>query len=136
MAYTNGSNLESFYQHVQKAGQLRTPAHARRWSTAVLNTLGLTLSRSARRQLANALPAELAAPLKRVFWLLHFRDNNLSSGTFMNQVSRRSGNSDPQFARLPVTAVFGALKQLVDDNTSGRVADSLSPELRELWQNA
>lgn len=136
MAQANGANLDSYYQYIQTAGQLRTAAHARRWSTAVLNTLGLNLDSRTRRELAKALPQELAYPLTRVFWLLHFRDNNLSSQEFLNQISRRSGNSDPQFARLPTTAVFSGIKQLIDDKTRTRVADSLSPELRELWENA
>ena len=136
MVQTSTFDLAAFYEYVQTKGDLRTPDHARRWSAAVLKTLGLNLDRGTKKQLAKALPEELAEPLMRVFWLAHFRDTNLSSHDFLNQVARRSGNSDPEFARIPVTAVFGGIKRLIDDKTSARVADSLSPEVRKLWQRA
>ncbi|MCB8979627.1 MAG: DUF2267 domain-containing protein [Ardenticatenaceae bacterium] len=130
------ADLNSYYQTVQNKGSLRTPDHARRWSTAVLKTLGFTLGGKTKKQLANALPKELGDDVKRVFWLAHFKNDQLTSHEFQNQVSRRSGNSDPQFAKIPITAVFHGVKQIVDSNVQQAVADALSPEVRELWENA
>jgi uncharacterized protein (DUF2267 family) len=130
------ADLNSYYQTVQTQGNLRTPQHAQRWSTAVLKTLGFNLDGRTKKRLANALPQELGTDLKRVFWLLHFRNNQLSSHDFQNQVSRRSGNSDPQFARTPILAVFHGVKQIVDNDTQQAVAQSLSPEVRALWEKA
>ena len=130
------ADLTSYYQTVQNKGSLRTPAHARRWSTAVLKTLGFNLDGKTKKQLAKALPDELGNDIKRVFWLLHFRDANLSSHEFQNEVSRRSGNSDPQFAKTPILAVFHGVKALVDNSVQQAVADSLAPEVRELWEKA
>ena len=130
------SDLTSYYQTVQDKGSLRTSQHARRWSTAVLKTLGFNLDGRTKKKLANALPEELGNDVKRVFWLLHFRNENLSSHEFQNQVSRRSGNSDPQFAKTPILAVFHSVKDLVDNSTQQAVADSLAPEVRELWEKA
>jgi len=117
-------------------GKLRTPQHARRWSTAVLKTLGINLDGRTKKKLAKALPEELADDLTRVFWLLHFRNSNLSSHEFQNQVARRSGNTDPDFARYPVLAVFHGVKEMIGSDTRQAVAKSLSPEVRELWENA
>jgi uncharacterized protein (DUF2267 family) len=130
------ADLNSYFQTIQNKGSLRTPEHARRWSTAVLKTLGFNLDGRAKKKLAKALPPELGDDLKRVFWLLHFQNNQLTSHDFQNQVSRRSGNSDPQFAKTPILAVFHGVKQLVDSGTQQAVADSLSPEVRELWEKA
>jgi uncharacterized protein (DUF2267 family) len=129
-------NLTAYYQTIQKTGKLRTPEHAQRWSKAVLYTLALNLDRGAKKRLAGGLPEELARQLKRPFWLLHFRDKSLTRLEFQKMVARRAGNTDAQFARYPVQATFLALKSLVDSNVSQTVANSLSPELREMWQNA
>ncbi|MCB8965991.1 MAG: DUF2267 domain-containing protein [Ardenticatenaceae bacterium] len=136
MTQTNGSNLDNYYTLVQKNGKLRSPDHAQRWSTAVLKTLGFNLEKGAKKELAGALPKELANDLTRVFWLLHFRDTNLSRSDFLTQASRRSGNTDVAFARYPTKAVFGAVKSLIDKQVADRVAEGLSPEVRELWQQA
>jgi uncharacterized protein (DUF2267 family) len=130
------TNMQDYYKHIQQTGKLRTPGHAQRWSTAVLKTLGMNLDRSTKKRLAETLPAELADPLTRVFWLLHFRDTNLSSREFLNQVSRRSGNTDIDFARYPTVAVFGGLKGLIDLELSKQISQILSPEVRQLWHQA
>ncbi|GJM42087.1 MAG: hypothetical protein DHS20C20_23690 [Ardenticatenaceae bacterium] len=130
------TDLNNYYQIVQDKGSLRTPAHAHRWSTAVLKTLGFNLNGRTKKQLAKALPKELGDDVKRVFWLVHFQNNQTTSHEFQNQVSRRSGNSDPQFARTPILAVFHGIKQILDNNVQKAVADALSPEIRELWEKA
>ncbi len=130
------ADINAYYQTIQTQGNLRTPQHAHRWSTAVLKTLGFNLDGRTKKRLANALPQELGNDLKRIFWLLHFRNNQLSGHEFQNQVSRRSGNSDPQFAKTPILAVFHGVKQIVDNDTQQAVANSLAPEVRELWEKA
>lgn len=135
MTHHNG-NLDAYFAAVQKNGQLRSLNHAHRWSTSVLKSLGFNLNRGAKKAVASQLPEALAGDLTRVFWLLHFRDNTLSAHDFLDQVARRSGNTDPQFARLPTLAVFGQIKQMIDAQTRDAVAQSLSPEVRELWQQA
>ena len=72
------TDLTSYYQTVQSKGSLRTPAHAHRWSTAVLKTLGFNLDGRTKKKLAKALPAELGDDVKRVFWLLHFQNKRVT----------------------------------------------------------
>lgn len=130
------NNELGFIEQIQSKGKLRSAAHARRWCEAVLKTLALNLDGRTKKQLARALPPDLARSFSRIFWLAHFRDAGLSSQEFLNMVSRRSGNTDVAFARFPTTAVFGALKQLVGPDLSERVSQALAPEVRQLWQQA
>jgi len=132
----NEHQLDGFFEYVKQEGHLRTVDHARRWTEATLKTLGISLDRGTKKKLAAALPEELAAFLTRVFWLLHFRDPNLSSHEFQRRVARRSGHTDARFARFPVLAVFGGVKQIIGADLQQEVADALSPELREMWQQA
>ena len=128
--------LEDFYQYVLENGKLRTTEHARRWSNGVLRTLGINLDRGVKKNLAKTLPEELASSLTRVFWLLHFRDRNLSREEFQRMVARRSGNSDADFAYYPILAIFGGLKMIVDDDVQREVAEHLAPEISDLWKQA
>jgi uncharacterized protein (DUF2267 family) len=128
------TELNGYYQTVQSMGNLPTPEHARRWSTAVLKTLGVNLDRKTKKKLAKALPEELGNDLYRLFWLVHFRNKNMSKQEFQFEVSKRSGNSDWQFARTPIQAVFHGLQALIDQDTQEKVADSLAPQVREMWQ--
>lgn len=129
-------DLTQFYQGVEKVGKLRTDEHARRWTVGVLKTLGVSLPGKTKRKLARALPGGLAQSLTDVFWLLHFRNANLSSEDFQRAVARRSGNSDAQFARFPILAVFGGIKSMINQDLQLEVSQSLSPELRQLWEQA
>lgn len=129
-------DLNQYYQTIQKIGKLPTLQHAKRWNYAVLRTLGVTIDKSTKSQLLKTLPKELAEDLNSLFWLAFFRNSTLSKHEFQNQVSRRSGNTDPDFARFPILAVFGALKTIIPQNLSNSVAQSLSPDVRELWQKA
>ncbi len=128
--------LDDYYDYVEANGALLSNTHAHHWSRATLNMLGVNVSRKTKKALASDLPEALAADLTKVFWLAHFRNTNLKAYDFQNRVARRAGNTDAQFARIPVTAVFGALKQLVSDEMSQRVAHDLSPELRAIWEQA
>lgn len=128
--------LDDFYKYVQEGGKLRTVAHARRWSDGILRTLGNQLDRRTKKELARALPGELADSLTGVFWLLHFRDPGLTRLEFQKMSARRSGNTDADFAYYPVSAVFGGIKKMIDGDLQRRVADSLAPEISELWQEA
>jgi uncharacterized protein (DUF2267 family) len=137
MSQSNGTaELNGFYKHVLTHGKLRTPQHAQRWARATLRTLGLNLDRSTKKAMSKELPKELAFQLNRTFWLLHFRNNQLSSREFCQAVGRRSGNTDPDFAHIPVQAIFGGLKQFLKEETKQQVTDTLSPELSDLWQKA
>jgi uncharacterized protein (DUF2267 family) len=129
-------NLEAFYEHVQERGKLRTLAHARRWTDGILKTLGTHLDRRTKKALAKALPDELASSLTRVFWLLHFRNTNLTRQEFQKMAARRSGNTDPAFAYYPILGVFGGLKEMIDDDLERKVEEDLAPEVRELWQQS
>ena len=115
---------------------LRGCRDARGRGPATLRTLALNLNGRTKKQLANALPEELSKQLKRQFWLLHFRNKSLTCLEFQKMVANRAGNTDAQFARYPVTATFHSLKSLIPTNVSKAVADTLSPELSEMWQNA
>ncbi len=135
MTYST-DNLTNYYAAIQTAGKLRSPMHAQRWSRGVLKTLGINLDRGTKKKLARALPNELAADLTRVFWLAHFRNAGQTQYEFLNQVSRRCGNSDPDFARYPTTAVFHEIKALAGKEVSDAVAKALSPDMRKMWEAA
>ena len=129
--------MEEYFNYIQQNGSLRSAEHAQRWSRATLQTLGLHLDRRTKKKLAAALPKELAADLSDKFWLAHFRDKKASSQTFQKEVARRSGNSDAQFARQPILAVFHQLKhEYADGSLRQQVADALAPQIRELWEQS
>ena len=136
MTEPNEDRLDAYYEHVMTAGKLRTLDHARIWSDGVLKTLGSALDRGTKKTLAKELPKELSEPLTSVFWLLHFRDPNQPVEDFLQRAARRSGNSDGEFARNPTQAVFGGLKMFIDSDLNEKVARTLSPELRQLWEQA
>lgn len=129
-------DLERYYHFIYLNGKLRSPQHARRWSDGVLRTFGTALDGKTKRTLAKELPEELAISLKDVFWLLHFRDPNLSREEFLQRAARRSGNSNGEFAFYPVLAVFAALRYFISPETENKISDSLSPELRAYWERA
>ena len=133
---TMSTTLDAYYAKIESMGSLRSIAHAQNWSTATLLMLGHNLGRKTRKQLADALPEELAADVKRVFWLVHFRDSTKEAVVFQKEVARRAGVSDAQLAKIPITAVFHAVKELIDNDVTDAVANDLSPEVSELWQNA
>ena len=128
--------LDSFYSAVMQRGNLPTPQHAARTSGAVLHSLGFNLSGGVKRELARALPADLAHELTRGWRLIHFRNTHLPLEKFAHDVALHSGNTDPQYARMAAAAVFGQLKRLIDDDLNRRVAKDLSPEVRDLWNAA
>lgn len=136
MSGTNDNTMDFYYQNIITTGHLLSDVHARRWSEGVLKTLGTSLDRRTKRALAKALPKGLAESLTSVFWLLHFRDPNQTRSEFCTRVARRSGNSNGEFAVYPTLAVFAGLKNLIDDNLTERVSNSLSPEVRDLWDQA
>lgn len=133
---TESKQLDDFYNYVQECGKLRTEVHAIRWTDGVLRTLGVNLDRGTKKKLSEALPEELASSLTRVFWLLHFRNPQLTREEFQGMVARRSGNTDADFAYFPTRAVFGGLKRLVDEDLQREVADNLAPDIAALWQEA
>ena len=127
---------EAFLEYVRTNGHLLTDRQAQMWTRGTLNMLGVNIDKAAKKKLGNALPPALKEWLYGVFWLAHFRDTALTAHDFLNRIARRSGNTDAQFARYPVTAVFGALKRLEKNEANKQVADSLSPEVRALWDSA
>ncbi|MCI0397303.1 MAG: DUF2267 domain-containing protein [Chloroflexi bacterium] len=137
MASENGmTDLTGYYEYVRREGRLPTLRHARRWSDGVLKTLGTTLDGGAKRALARVLPPELASSLKGVFWLLHFRNPNMSSQEFQQRAGRRSGNTNAEFARIPIMAVFSGIKRYVNKELDEKLVQALPPEIRALWQEA
>jgi uncharacterized protein (DUF2267 family) len=101
-----------------------------------LKTLGFHLDGRTKRNLAKVLPKPLADDLKDVFFLLHFRDPQLSSLDFQKQVARRSGNTNAEFARFPILAVFGGIQRYTNSKLNQRIAEALSTEVRELWEQS
>jgi len=136
MIQTATNNLDQYYETIQKRANILTNTQAKAWSKATLNTMGLDMRRGLKKDLAKALPEELGEQLGRLFWLIHFRNTHVKAAEFQEAVSRRSGHSDKIYAKVPITAVFHALKQLLNSDLSDKVADDLSPELREIWKNA
>lgn len=131
-------SLEEYFDYVKAVGKLRTEDHAVRWSNATLQILGLNVSGRIKRGLRNKLPKQLSDQLGFVFMPVFFRDQNIEAREFCNFVARRSrAASDPDFARLPVAAVFGGLKALLDDDDfSEKIQEDLSPELSKMWEKA
>ncbi len=129
-------DLNSFYSTVQSVGNLRTEDHAKRWTQAVMQTLGLNISGSAKKKLKNALPKGIGDHLSDVFWLFNFRNTNMTASYFQERVGRRAGNTDREFAKFPTLGVFAAIQEIVSENVSQSVAKSLSPELKEMWEKA
>lgn len=130
------AQLQEFYEYVRKEGHLLSLELAERWSAGVLKTLGFHLSGRTKRSLAKVLPEPLSDHVKDVFFLLHFRDPNLSSLEFQKQVARRSGNTNAEFARYPTLAVFSGIRRFTNSKLNERIADALSPEMRELWEQS
>lgn len=130
------TELDAYYTTIETMGHLRTPDLAQRWSMATLQMLGHNLSGGTKKKLAQALPEDLTTELKRVFWLVHFRDKQKPAVEFQKEVARRAGVTDAQFAKIPITAVFHALKAMIDSDVNDAVADDLSPEISDLWKNA
>ncbi len=130
------NDLTDFYEYVEKHGELRTLEHAQRWTRATLNQFGLDIPRGAKKALAKALPDELSEHLTGVFWLAHFANPELLQIEFQEAVARRGGNTDKNFARLPITAVFSAIRvfNLLDSDTDRQVAEAISPDMRSLWE--
>lgn len=130
------TDITSFYNIVQSTGKLRSAQHAQRWTHAILQTLGLNLSKPAKKALKEALPEELAQSVSDVWWLFNFRDEAITVSYFQERVGRRAGNTDISFAIHPIKAVFGAIRNLISSDVALTVAASLSPELRDLWNSA
>lgn len=131
------NDLDAFYQHVLDHGKLRTRDHAVRWTNGTLNMLGVNLNRKLKKELGQELPEELRKALTGVFWLAYFRDTNMPAREFCTRVARRSrASSDPDFARYPVTAVFGALKRMLPSRLADAIRDDLAPEISRMWEAA
>ena len=132
------SSLEDYYTYIKDSGNLLTVNHAVNWSNGTLQMLGVNLSGRVKKALKNSLPESLSYQLGRVFWLAHFRNLNMPAREFATRVARRSrASSDPDFAALPIQAVFGGLKSIInDDDLSEKVRDDLSPELSKIWEEA
>ena len=126
-------DLTPFYNFVQTNGFLLEERHAKMWTRATLQQFGLDLPRGAKNALAKALPEQLRGYLKGVFWLVHFPNTGLERLDFQEKVARRSGNTDKHFAEKPIKAVFAGIRQFMDDDVERKLADSLSPEMREMW---
>ena len=135
MTQSHDRQLDNFYQYVLDAAKLRTIKHAKVWTEGTLEILGTVLDRRVRRVLSKNLPEELTDSLGGIFWLLHFRDTNMSAEDFCQRVARRSGNSDPEYARVPVGAVFGGLRLYIGPDLEKRIVDSLPPEIGAIWVN-
>ncbi len=130
------SNLDIFYQNVMANGHLRTIDHAKRWTDAVLKMTGHNMKRSARKELANVLPAELSGAVSRVFWLVKLFDPEMPAEAFQKEVAKRAGVSDSQYARTPILAVFSEVKSLMNSDAAKNVRDGLPAEVAELWEKA
>lgn len=129
-------SLQSFYHHVEQDGRMRTTSHAERWTEAVLRTMGFNLTGGTKRELAKALPDELAAQLKRGWKLINLHNPRLTQPEFLKQVALRSGNTDEEYARMATTAVFRHLKQYTDADLQREVARSLPRDVGQLWTEA
>lgn len=130
------ADRDSFYEDMMRFGNLRTPAHAERWTLAVLRTLGFNLSGSTKKGLAKALPEELARGLTRGWRLINIRRSKLSLDDFAKDIALRSGNTDREVAKVMAQVVFRQIKSLVSDRVIRDVTRDLSPEVGDFWEAA
>ena len=77
--------LQAYYEHVQTVGKLLSFELAERWSRGVLKTLGFHLNGRTKRSLAKVIPEPLSDDVKDVFFLLHFKDKELSGRDFQSR---------------------------------------------------
>jgi uncharacterized protein (DUF2267 family) len=126
----------AFYQAVQEAANLPTVADARRWTHAILRTLGELLNRPARRALAFALPPELAAALLEAPGPRYARNPQLPLDRFLRTAALRSGATDAAAALQPVRTTFELLRAQLQPDVARRVAGSLPPEVAVMWDAA
>lgn len=133
---TNNTALQAYYDNVQENGLLLTDDLARRWSGAVLRTLGYNMAGNAKKKLAGALPAELARELTRGFKLVPYTNSRMTTEAFFREVAGRSGNTDPAFAETVTLAVFSSLKQIAGSDLSRQVGNGLPREIGSLWNKA
>ena len=129
-------NLDNYFSTIQEKGSLISGKLARRWSESTLKMMGLYMGKGGKKALSGNLPKVLSDDLNRVFRLMHFPNTNMPMLEFQQMVARRGGHSDPQFAKLAIIGVFHGLKTIIDTDTRDKVADALSPEVREVWNNA
>lgn len=132
----NDAELQAYYEHVQREGKLLSYELAQRWSTGVLKTLGFHLNGRTKRALVKVLPEPLSDDVKDVFFLLHFRDQSVSQQTFQKQVAMRSGNTNAEFARFPILAVFSGIRRFTNSKLNQRISDTLAPEIQALWEQS
>ena len=130
------ATLDGYYSDLMHRGNLRTLNHAARLSSAVLHTLGFNLGRSSKRQLAKALPPELARELTRGWRLVNIRHRKLPMSEFAKDVALHSGNTDPEYAEMVTKVVFRQLKGFLDDDLRREVAKDLSPQVGAYWSEA
>ncbi len=128
--------LESFYLNVENDAHLRTVGHAERWTEAVLRTMGFNMGGGTKRDLAKALPDDLSRQLTRGWKLINLHNSRMTQKAFLNEVARRSGNTDSAYARMATLAVFRNLKNYVDDNLERDIARSLPKDVGQLWDEA
>lgn len=134
---TLSSGTQQFLDHVQQAGQLINPTIAKRWTQATLQELGINLPKKSKNALVDALPDELSKMLGRIWYLFPPNESTtISALEFQEQVAQRSGNTDKNFAKYPIMAVFGAIQSQIGGNAAKSVYDDLSPELQGLWDRA
>ncbi len=136
MQATDAAAREEFYRAVMQEAHLPTMKHAERTTHAVLHTLGFNLSGGVKRKLAKELPERLAHQLTRGWRLLHIRDRSLSLEKFAADVALHSGNTDPDYARIAIRAIFRQMKKRMGGNLIHTVGRDLSPEVRALWDEA
>lgn len=130
------ASMQTFYQSVETQARLPTASHAERWTEAVLRTMGFNLGGGTKRELAKALPEELARQLTRGWKLINLHNPYLTQEAFLKQVALRSGNTDQDYARKATTAVFRNLKSFTDSDLQREITRSLPREVGKLWDEA
>jgi uncharacterized protein (DUF2267 family) len=130
------TSLDAFYDGIMINGKLPTPAHAARFTSAVLYTLGFNLSGGVKKKLARSLPEAIARDLTRGWRLVNVRHNQLPLRDFLKDIAMTSGNTDAQYAEMATGAIFRQIKRNLDADVAREVARDLSPEVRAFWNAA
>lgn len=126
---------DEFIGHVQQRAHLGSRGEAERATRATLETFAERLPAGLADNLASQLPEEINEHLHRIVKAPDEPDSGERFGRneFINRVAERAGGGVdfPQAAHW-VRAVFDVVDEATSGSLTGKVADSLPGELRDL----
>ncbi len=126
---------DEFIGHVQQRARLGSRGEAERATRAVLETFAERLPAGLADNVAAQLPEEVSEDLHRVVKAPDEPDEGerFSRDEFIDRVAERAGGGvDPPQAAHWIRAVFDVVDEATSGSLTGKVADSLPTEFRDL----